>query len=136
MKEAQLVNHEDVQIVSQINHVVKITKDVTIAPLGTIKVKGVIKVPNHYKHFNASPSMIFPMSNDCKDIAVVYHIQILRPGSNKIPIVLQNLSCQAVKVKKGTKIAHVMAGNVVPPTVAPQLDKNICQEGCWKCSKG
>ena len=43
MKEAQLVNHEDMQIVSQINNVVKITKDATITPFGTIKVKGVIK---------------------------------------------------------------------------------------------
>ena len=45
IKEAQLVNHEDVQIVSQINNVVKITKDVTIAPFGTIKDKDVIKTP-------------------------------------------------------------------------------------------
>ena len=30
-----------------------------------------------------------------------------------------------MKVKKGTKIAHVMASNVVPPIVAPQLDENV-----------
>ena len=124
MKEAQLVNHKDVQIVFQINHVVKITKYVTIAPFGTIKVKGVIKAPNYYKHVNVTIDDL-PNEQHCKDIAVVHQIQILRPGSNKIPIVLQNLYCQAVKVKKGTRIAHVMAGNVVSPIVAPQLDENI-----------
>ena len=87
MKEAQLVNHKDVQIVSQINHVVKMTKDVTIAPFGTIKVKGVIKAPNHYKYVNVTINDL-PNEQCCKDIAVVHQIQILRPGSNKIPIVL------------------------------------------------
>ena len=49
MKEAQLVNHEDAQIVSQINNV-KINKDMTMPPFETIKVKGVIKALNHLKH--------------------------------------------------------------------------------------
>ena len=52
MEEAQLVNQEDAQIVFQIYSIVKTTKDTTITPFGTIKVKGVIRVPNHYKCFN------------------------------------------------------------------------------------
>ena len=44
---------------------------------------------------------------------------------------LQNLSCHVVKIKKGTKIAHVVAGNVVPPIVAPQPDETIP----WKVSE-
>ena len=62
MKEAQLVNHEDTQIVSQINNVVKITKDATIAPFGTIKAKGVIK-PQTIINVLMSQSKIFPMNN-------------------------------------------------------------------------
>ena len=30
-----------------------------------------------------------------------------------------------MKLKKGPKIAHVMASNVVPPIVTPQLDENV-----------
>ena len=44
MKEAQLVNQEDVQIVSEMN-----ARDTTINPFGTTEVKGVIKTPNHYQ---------------------------------------------------------------------------------------
>ena len=84
MNEAQLVNHEDVQIVSQINNIVKITKDTTMAPFGTIKVKGVIKAPSHYKCINVTIDDLLDEQH-CKDIAVVHQIQILRPGSNKIP---------------------------------------------------
>ena len=45
MKEAQLVNPDDAQVVSQINNIVKITRDTTMAPFETIKFKGVIKAP-------------------------------------------------------------------------------------------
>ena len=47
MKEDQLVNDEDTQIVSQINNIVKITKDTAMTPFGTINVKGVIKALSH-----------------------------------------------------------------------------------------
>ena len=53
-KEAQLVNQEDAQIVSQIDNVVKVTKDTKMTPLETIKVRGVIKAPRHYKHINVN----------------------------------------------------------------------------------
>ena len=43
MKEAQLVNQEDAQIVSQIDNIVKIARDTTITPFGTTKVKSVIR---------------------------------------------------------------------------------------------
>ena len=70
-----------------------------MTPFETIKVKGVIKAPRHYVHFNVVINDL-PDGQCCKDIAVVCQIQILRPGSNKIPIVLQNLSFRVVKIKK------------------------------------
>ena len=69
MKKAQLVNSKDMQIVSQIDDVIKITNDVTLVPFQTIKVKSVTKTPNHYKHVNVT---IDDLLNEqcCKDIAV------------------------------------------------------------------
>ena len=52
IKEAQLVNQEDAQIVSQIDSVVKTARNTTITSFGTIKIKGVMRAPNHYKHVN------------------------------------------------------------------------------------
>ena len=85
-----MVNQEDAQIVSQIDSFVTITKYTTMIPFETIKVKGVIKAPRHYKHINVAIDDL-PDEQHCNDIAVVHQIQIFRPGSNKIPIVLQNL---------------------------------------------
>ena len=87
MKEAQIVNQEDAQIVSMIDSTVKVTKNITIVPLGTKEVKGVIKTPNHYKYINV---VIDDLTEDqcCKDVAIVQQIQVFKPGSNKIPVVL------------------------------------------------
>ena len=82
-----MVNQEDAQIVSQIDNVVKITKDTTMTPFETNEVKGVIKAQRHYKHINVVIDDL-PDGQHCKDIAVVHQIQILRPGSNTIPILL------------------------------------------------
>ena len=82
MKEVQLVTQEDVQIVSQIESIVKTARDTTITPFGTIKVKGVIRAPNHYKCINVV-IIDLPENQHCKDVAVMQQIQILRPGSTK-----------------------------------------------------
>ena len=66
MKEAQLVNQEDAQIVSQRDNVVKITRDRTMTPFETIKVKGVIRVPRHYKHIDVMINDL-PDVQHCKD---------------------------------------------------------------------
>ena len=58
-----------------------------------------------------------PEKQHCKDLTVVQQIQTLKPGPNKIPVVLRNLSCRALKVKTGMKIADVEASNIVPTMV-------------------
>ena len=53
MKEAQILNIEEAQIVSKLDSDVKLVKDTTIGPFETVEVKGVLKkTPNHYKRMN------------------------------------------------------------------------------------
>ena len=87
MKEAQIVNQEDAQIVSKIDSIVKIATDTTKVPFGTAEVKGAIKAPNHYKHVNVVIDDL-PEPQHCEDVVVIQQIQILKPGSNRIPVVL------------------------------------------------
>ena len=70
MKEAQLINPEDTQIVSKIDSVIKVVKDTTIVPFGTIKVKGIIKTPNHHKCVNVVVDDL-PESQHCKDVVII-----------------------------------------------------------------
>ena len=92
MKEAQIVSVNDKQIISKIDNALKIAKDTTIDLFGTIEVKGIIKTLNHNKRGDVvidNP----PENQCCKDMTVAQQIQVLKPGSNKIPVVLRNLSC-------------------------------------------
>ena len=82
MKGAQLVNQEDSQIVSWMDNVVKITKDTTMTAFETIKVKGVIKTPRHYKHINGAIDDLLN-GQFCNNIVVVHQIQILKPDLTK-----------------------------------------------------
>ena len=124
MKEAWLVYQEDVQIVSKIDNIVKIARDTTIIPFGTAEVKGVIKAPNHYKHVTVVLDDL-PENQHYKDIVIMQQVQILKPGSNKIPLVLQKLSCRVLKIRKGTKIPHVETSNVVPSSMTSRLSENV-----------
>ena len=50
MKEAQVLDTEEVQIVSKLDSNVKLVKDTTVGPFETVEAKGILrKTPNHYK---------------------------------------------------------------------------------------
>ena len=134
MKEAQIVGVDDRQIISKIDNVLKLSKDTIIDPLGTIEVKGIIKTPNHYKCVNVVIDNL-PKNQCCKDMTVAQQIQVLKPGSNKIPVVLRNLSCRTLKVKKGMKIAHVEASNIVPMMVSQEIPKKVLRKEAGNAPK-
>ena len=126
-KEAQLVSSEDTQIVSKIDGILRIAKDTTILLFEMIKVKGIIGTSNHYTHVNVVVDDL-PEDQHCKDIVIAQQDQVLKPGSNKVTIVIRNLSCRPLKIKKGTKIAHVEARNIVPPLISSQMPENIAEQ--------
>ena len=66
-----------------------------------------------------------PEDQHCKDIVIAQQVQVLKFGSNKVPVVIRNLSCRTLKIKKGTKIAHVEASNIVPPLISSQMPENV-----------
>ena len=112
----------------------KLAKDTTIDPFGTIEVKGIIKTPNHYKHVHVVIDNLLE-NQCCKDMTVAQQIQVLKPGSNKITVVLRNLSCRTLRVKKGMKIAHVEASNIVPMMVSQGIPKNILEKEAGNAPK-
>ena len=80
----------------------KIARDITITPFGTTEVKGIIRPPNHYKCVNIVIDDL-PENKLCEDVEVMQQIQILRPGSNKIPVVLCKFSSRVLKIRKANE---------------------------------
>ena len=59
-----------------------------MGPFATVETKGILrKTPNHYKRMNVVIDNLKERS-PYKDIAVVSQLQILKPGSNRISVVL------------------------------------------------
>ena len=66
----------------------------------------------------------------------MHQLQILKPGLDRIPVVLWNLSGRTLKLRKGTSVVHVEASQVVPPLVGSlkkgdiygKVTKDITQE--------
>ena len=87
MKKAQLVSPEDTQIISEIDSIIKNAKDITIVPFGTIEVKVIVKTSNHYKHLNVVVDDL-PENPHCIDIMIAQQIQVLKPASKKIPVMI------------------------------------------------
>ena len=58
---------------------------------------------------------------------VVHQLQILKPGSDRIPTVLQNLSGRTWNLKKGMNVAHVEASQVVPLFDDPLERGDVCE---------
>ena len=127
MKEVQVLDIEEAQIVSQLDSNVKLVRDTTLGPFETIKMKGILrKTPNHYKRMNVVVNDLGER-RPYKDIAVVHQLQVLKPGSDRIPMVLCNLSGRTLKLKKGTNVAHVEASQVVPLFDDPLERGDVCE---------
>ena len=100
----------------------------TLGPFETVETKGILrKTPNCYKRMNV-------MVNDLggrrsyKDIAVVSQLQILKPGLDRISIVLRNLTSRTLKLKKGINVPHVEASQVDLLFDEPLEKGEVCEE--------
>ena len=88
MKEMQVVDVEEAQIVSQLDSSVKLAKDVIVGPFETVEMKGILwKTSNHYKRMNVVVDEL-PGQKSYSDIVVVAQLQILKAGSDRVPMVL------------------------------------------------
>ena len=105
---------------------VKLTKPVTIAPFQTVHVSGLTECNQHFKRVNV---MVEPDPNkDYESVIPIHGYTTLKPGSSRVSIGLRNHSCRTVTINAKTIIAKVAAANVVPHSLAPNLEN----EAMWR----
>ena len=99
---------------------VKLTKPVTIAPFQTVHVSGLTECNQHFKRVNV---IVEPNPNkDYESVIPIHGYTTLKPGSSRVSIGLRNHSCRKVTINAKTIIAKVTAANVVPHSLAPNLE--------------
>ena len=106
---------------SQVKDPVKLTKTVTIAPFQTVHVSGTTKCDQHFKrvHVVVEPDLLLPYDS----ILLIHGYTMLRPGSSRVSVGLRNISCQKITIQAKSVIAKVTATNVVPHSLAPNIDQ-------------
>ena len=106
---------------SQVKDPVKLTKTVTIAPFQTVHVSGTTKCDQHFKrvHVVVEPDLLLPYDS----VLLIHGYTMLRPGSSRVSVGLRNISCQKITIQAKSVIAKVTATNVVPHSLAPNIDQ-------------
>ena len=112
---------------------VRLTKPITIAPFQTVHVLGLTGCDQHSKRVNV---IVEPdPDREYESVAPIHGYMVLKPGSSQVSIGLQNYSCRKVTVPAKSIIAKVSAANVVPHSLAPNLDNGTTLkqfEQCWE----
>ena len=80
---------------------VKITKNVVIKPFHTVRLSAQSKVRHHHKNVHIMTEDKENNEQELPDIAVVPCYGVLKQGSDRVPIVLKNLTCKPITLKKG-----------------------------------
>ena len=105
----------------QVNGDLKITKVLTLAPFETAKVLTQSKVKNHRKRVNVITEP--PEHSYAHDVVTNPSYVCLRPGPSRVSVSLRNLTGRTVTTKPKTVVAKLAVANMVPPKLAPKVEK-------------
>ena len=99
---------------------VKLTKSVTLAPFETKQVPWLTECTTHFKRVHVITEALEKFKHEA--IKPICTYSELRPGSSRVLIGLRKLSCKSVTLKPRMVVAKVSAANIVPFSVAPNLE--------------
>ena len=89
------------------------TQKITLGPFESRTLSGILKGPvknsAYHKRVNVS---VEPLE--------VPGYTLLKPGSDRLKVMIKNLTARTIKVSQGSKVASMEAANVVPHMLAPQ----------------
>ena len=122
---ARIAQLENTPMINQVDHYVRLTQKVTLAPMQVHKTVGIAKIPILSKRLNVMTEPL-PVREAIEGVEAIASYETFKQGGNRVTIGLQNGTQEKIILKKGTKVAHVTAANIVPPMLAPDpsIDKS------------
>ena len=81
------------------------------------KTVGITKIPILSKRLNVMTESL-PAQEAIEGVEAITSYETFKQGGNGVTIGLQNMTREKITLKKGTKVAHVAATNIVPPMLA------------------
>ena len=98
----------------------KIMKDVVIKPFHTVRLSAQSKVRHHHKNVHILTDDRVENEQELANLAVVPCYGVLKKGSDRVPVVLKNLTCKSITLQKGRVVAEVGPANAIPHMLAPK----------------
>ena len=105
---------------------VRITKQVMFSPFETKHVPGLTECNTHYKRVHVVTEASEKFQHGAVKPICTY--SELKPGSSRVSIGLRNFSCRSVTLRPKMVVAKVSVANIVPFSVAPNLEGEVKEE--------
>ena len=111
-----------------ISGTVHTTQKLSLGPFENTTVTGILKGPvkssAYCKRVNVTIEPIEAHKEGESKYCAVPGYAFLKPGSDRVKVMIKNLTARVIKVPQGSKVASVEAANVVPHKLAPQESKS------------
>ena len=115
---AKIAQLENAPMVNQIDHYVRLTQKVTLPPMQVHKTVGVAKIPILSKRLNVMIESLLAQEA-IEGVETVSSYETFKQGGNRVTFGLQNMMREKIILKRGTRVAHALAANIVPTMLAP-----------------
>ena len=109
---AKLAQLEERPIIDQMNHYMRLTRDVTIPAMQVHKTIDIAKIPILTKRLNVMTEAL-PHREEIKGIEAIPSYETFKQGGNRISIGLNNTTQEKFMLKRGTKVAKVFTAKVI-----------------------
>ena len=119
---------EEKPMVDQIDHYIRLTRDVTTPAMQVQKTISIAKIPILTKRLNVMTEAL-PHREEIEGIEAVPSYETFKQGGSRVIIGLNSTTWEKITLKKGTKVAKVFVANVIPPMLAPKerMDAKIME---------
>ena len=121
---------------------IKLTKDVTLEAEETIKVNGLSQLKGNVKRLHVVAEPIRDKGgSEIPQVVTIPTYSVCIPGSQKVTVMLRNVTNDVITLRKGRIIAELAAANLVPNKIAPQFikdnrDMKLVKSGQLQVGKG
>ena len=115
---ARIAQLENAPMINQIDHYVRLTQKVTLPPMQVHKTVDVAKIPILGKRLNVMTESLLAQEA-VEGVKTVSSYKTFKQGGNRVTTGLQNITQEKIILKRGTRVTHVSAANIVPPMLAP-----------------
>ena len=91
-------------------------EDVTLKGL----LKGHVKCSGYFKRVNVTLELLEQHKEGEGTFCAVPTYTFLKPSSNRVELMLKNITARPIMIKQGVKVAVIKAANAVPKMLAPK----------------